>query len=121
MKRDMDLVRQILLALEGDQHADAQSKARYEHATIAYHAALLIEAGLVEGTTTKDTEGMPAGYFLRRMTWAGHDFLDSMRDDTIWTKARESILKPIGGVAFEVLKEWLRAEMRHKLGLANGD
>jgi hypothetical protein len=121
MKRDMDLVRQMLLALEGDKLADAQSKASYEYATIAYHAALLIDAGLVEGMTTKDAEGMPARYFLQRMTWDGHDFLDSMRDDTVWRKARENIFKPIGGVAFDVLKEWLKAEMRHKLGLPVGE
>lgn len=60
-------------------------------------------------------------YFLQKMTWAGHDFLDSMRDDTIWKKAQEKVLKPIGGVAFDVLKEWLKAEMRSKLGLPSGD
>jgi len=121
MKRDMNLIRLILLALEGDQEADARSKAQYEKPVIAYHAALLIEAGLVEGATTKDADGMPARYFLQKMTWAGHDFLDSMRDDTIWKKAQEKVLKPVGGVAFDVLKEWLKAEMRNKLGLPSGD
>jgi hypothetical protein len=121
MKRDMELIRLILLALEGDEAASERSRSEYDSATIAYHAALMIEAGLVEGVVANDEKGIPARCVIQRMTWSGHDFLDAMRDETIWKKARESVLKPIGGVAFDVLKEWLKAQMREKLGLPASD
>ena len=121
MKRDMDLIRLILLALEGDEVACERSKSEYDRAAIAYHAALMIEAGFVDGVVSNDENGIPAHCVLQRMTWAGHDFLDAMRDETIWKRAKESILKPIGGVAFDVLKEWLKAQMRAKLSLPPTD
>ncbi|MBL9188769.1 MAG: DUF2513 domain-containing protein [Opitutaceae bacterium] len=66
-----------------------------------------------------DEQGMPFDVVPLRMTWSGHDFLDAMRDEGIWKMAQDSILKPIGGVAFEVLKEWLKSQMRTKLGFPN--
>jgi len=57
----------------------------------------------------------------RCLTWAGHDFLDAMRDDTIWKKAKEKVLAPTGkeivGASFAVLLGWLRYEAAQKLGI----
>jgi asparagine synthase (glutamine-hydrolysing) len=47
----------------------------------------------------------------------GDDFLDAMKDETIWNSAKENILKPASGVAFDVLLEWLKWKMKTKLGM----
>ena len=38
------------------------------------------------------------------MTWEGHDFLDSIKNEKIWKKAKEIIKEKGGSVPFEVLK-----------------
>ncbi len=117
MKRDMELVRLILQALEGDQEAKVRSSADYSTQQRAYHVALMIEAGLLIGVTHNNPDGVPEGYFVSRMTWGGHDFLDTMRDDTIWKKAREHVIKPGASWTFDLLKEWAKHEIQQKLGL----
>ena len=83
----------------------------------AYHVALMKDAGLIEGIVNSDADGNPVGYFVSRMTWAGHDFLDAARDDNLWKKAKEFVLKPGVSWSFELLKEWLKHEARQRLGL----
>jgi hypothetical protein len=40
-----------------------------------------------------------------------------MRDDTIWKKAKEQVLKPGASWSFEILKEWAKHELKQKFGL----
>src|SRR5262245_45745167 len=116
MKRDMELIRQILLALEGDEKAHAKT-GEHSGEERAYHVALMIEAGLVVGQVENDSKGNPRRYFLSRMTWAGHEFLDALRDDNLWQKAKQHVLKPGASWSFDVLKEWAKYELKQKLGL----
>jgi hypothetical protein len=51
------------------------------------------------------------------LTWKGYDFISAAKDDSLWKKAKESILKPTGSMTFDVLLEWLKAEIRAKIGL----
>lgn len=77
-----------------------------------YHTQLLLDAGFVEGRVFDEETCV-----VQRLTWAGHDFLDAMRDDTVWKKAKEHVLKPGASWTFDVLKEWLKAEVKAKLGM----
>jgi hypothetical protein len=43
--------------------------------------------------------------------------LEASRDPTLWQRAKENVLKPAGGMAFNVLLEWLKTEAKTKLGL----
>jgi hypothetical protein len=120
MKRDFDLLRSILFEVENLpplQWHQIYAEDGQDHATYIAHVELLIEAKLVNGEVTRvEGQGVGKGIaVVTGLTWAGHDFLDAMKNDTVWLKARENILKPLGGVAFDVLKEWLKAEMRQKL------
>jgi hypothetical protein len=53
----------------------------------------------------------------KHMTWAGHDFLDAARDETLWNKAKVKFVKPGASFTFELVKEWLKAEMKKRVGL----
>ena len=121
MKRDLELVRLILQTLEGNQEARTASTERYSTAERAYHVALMKDAGLIEGIVNLDADGNPFGYHVSRMTWAGHDFLDAARDDTLWKKATEYVLKPGVSWSFDLLKEWLKHEARQRLGLPTSE
>lgn len=121
MKRDFNLIRLILLALEGDEAAEKQSKANYDQKTIAFHAYLMKKAGLVEGIIYIDGQGSPYDYRISRMTWEGYDFLDATRDANLWTKAQKTILSSGTSVTFSILKSWLLQEAKQKLGIEIGD
>ena len=91
MKRDMELVRKILFALESSQRNAAFEG--YDENTVKYHEALVIEAGLAEGSTIKSGMGnreVPAAVMLTKLTWAGHEFLDTVRNDTVWAKTKQT-------------------------------
>jgi hypothetical protein len=116
MKRNMDLVRQLLIRSEGDEEA-AIACEKFTVEERAYHVQLLIDAGLVEGVVMKGPQGALTGALVSRLTWAGHDFLQSVREDTVWKKAKEQVLKPGASWTFEILKEWAKNELKQKLGL----
>jgi hypothetical protein len=53
---------------------------------------------------------------LDRLAWAGHDFLEAARDETPWSKAKEKVMKPGAAFTFDLVKEWLKAEIRARFG-----
>lgn len=107
VKRDMDLVRQILLACEASQELQTMvrlSLKGYKREVVSYHVELMHDAGLVTAMDASSSDGhdwRPTG-----LTWAGHEFLDAARSDTVWEKAKSSV-GAVGGVAFEVIKNVL--------------
>jgi len=118
MKRDMDLIRLLLLQQEsGEDPLELQD---YPTDLIVYNSALMIDAGFIVGNIISDHNGSPAGVSIIRLTWAGHDFLDSTRDPTIWTKAKDRVLKPGISWTFSILVEFLKAEAQRQLGSALG-
>ncbi len=111
MKRDMDLARRILLAIEADSTVtggDFGIPLEFEgvpQETISYHVKLLERAGLIEATDLSDS-----GEFLwmaQGLTWEGHEFLDAARESGRWEKAKQVVLEKTGGLSFDVLKALL--------------
>jgi hypothetical protein len=105
MKRDMDLIREILLLAESD--GDHKTTNDYTEEQIAYHVQLLIDAGLIEGkviSQNRDGRQIPSGYFITRLTMAGHDFLDASRENKVWEKAKGTFKEKGVGWTVDVLK-----------------
>jgi hypothetical protein len=123
MKLDKDLVREILLTIEAhdepegliDLHIDDRPAEE-----ISYHVRLLDEAGLLAAL---DTGGMD---FFRwqplRLTYRGHEFLDTVRDEEIWRRTKAgaekagvaglSMLLDVGkAISKQILKERLGVEL----------
>ena len=38
-------------------------------------------------------------------------FASAIDNDTLWRRAKENVIKPAGSWTFDVLKEWLKAEI----------
>ena len=116
MKRDMNLIRLLLLALEDRENTtlglkcpDNCSKEKFE-----YHLDLLWEAEFIAG------EHQPTAhlkYDCLVLTWEGHDFLDSIRSDKVWKQVMEKITELGGKVSLEVIKELAIRECKTRLGL----
>ena len=91
MKRDMDLVRQILLATERTEARYAKvSVPDYPEHLVNYHLDLLISAGIVNGKMHWMNRGRGVAV-VNGLTWEGHNYLDAIRDQSIW--ARDALNK----------------------------
>uniref|UniRef100_UPI0039F6C0F9 DUF2513 domain-containing protein n=1 Tax=Sulfuriferula sp. GW6 TaxID=3345112 RepID=UPI0039F6C0F9 len=116
MKRDVDLIRRIVLAVraaEPGKHISCFEDV--DRIVFLEHVQLLLEANLVEGRVLPGYMGEPADAVISRLTWSGQDFADSINDDTIWNKAKNTILKPTVSWTFSLLSEWLKTEARKHL------
>ena len=94
MKRDIGLARTMLFAIEKDEKATdcgfiCLNIDGYSEEKVSYHVNLLYEAGLI------DTVGLSSLTSYRwepkRLTWQGHEFLDSARNDNLWGKTKERL------------------------------
>jgi hypothetical protein len=127
MRRDLGLIRELLLKLEplSDPHAWQTIAANdpriqvegYTPDEIEYHLQLLVEQGFIDQPRSAPMEGI----IFRRLTWAGHDYLDAVRDPKIWRKTKEAADK-VGSWTFETVKElaksYIKGELqKHGLGL----
>ena len=117
MKRDMDLVRTILLAIEERPNDSRMQPLQIENAEPAIvfgHVELLHEAGLIQGRDVTP-QGTPFRKIVPlRLTWAGHEFLDAVRRDAVWQKVKAQG----NDLPFTVIKELAVVELRTSLGLS---
>ena len=121
MKRDLDLARTILLAVENNENAVGASFVTIEipnrsQKEISYHVELLCEAGLIEA---KDLSRGSRHYewHPERLTWQGYEFLDSARDEDLWNRAKNKLAKETKTFSFETLKTVLTGLAKKSLGL----
>ena len=115
MKRDMDVVRLVLMTAEDDNHERLESMSLD---VVCFHVQLCIDAQFIEGNVGSDFNGRTMiwqSYAVMRLTWLGAETLEAMRDDTIWKKARQHVLKPAASWTFSLLLEWLKAEARQRV------
>lgn len=112
MKREMDLVRELLLRIEEfakpvtsikldylTAHDPRLQVQGYEQVQIAYHISLLVEAGLVNGVRNHVVESQ---IIIKGVSWRGHEFLDKVRDPAIWHATKEGANKA-GGFTIDLL------------------
>lgn len=52
-----------------------------------------------------------------RLSWPGHEFLNAVRDDTVWVKTKEKIASTVGTASVSVLSQVAGAIARGLLGL----
>ena len=90
MKRDWDVIREVLLKVEessGDKEISSEEFPEPKRALVAYNMLLLKEAGLVDGGGRDSSMGPPFA-FVNRMKWEGHELLDTIRNDTAWKRIK---------------------------------
>ena len=94
MKRDMDLVREILLKIEENYVSTALINLnidRYDMETVAYHCKIMYEAGLISNYSSQNADNRLYIFRVGSLTWEGHDYLDKIRDNTVWNKTKTVI------------------------------
>jgi hypothetical protein len=105
MKRDFELVRKILTCIEESEGVGHQVNVDidgYTEDQIMYHLMLLSQADLIFAT---DVPMQHKIYIMARgLTWEGHEFLDSIKNETVWNKTQQAVKDKGGSVSFEILK-----------------
>ena len=120
MRRDMELIRRLVLAIEDAPTGFAPRSldvAGYAPGQIGYHAYLIIDAGLARGSETTSMGDSAPSAILTNLTWAGHEFAEAARDQTRWNKAMGIVQEKGGTVTLAVLTQLLTSLMRGALGL----
>lgn len=112
MKRDMSLIRKILLWEIEQPHGFMPGNPSFEDYSeeqIGYHVWLMNQAGLVNAIERK-SYGLPSPYsIILCITWDGHDFANAAGDDKLWKRALDIILKEGQSFTFDLLKSWLKS------------
>lgn len=120
MIRDDELVREILLRVEASQESpltiDGLGITDYDRAEIGYHLQLLEEAGyIVAGFAYGDNVVQEA--LVDRLTWDGHEFLDAIRNETVWAETKSTVAAAVGSASLEVVKAVATAVSLKMMGL----
>ena len=99
MKRDMNLIRKLVLAIEDDPNGYAPRDIEIDEYTpdqINYHAYLIVDAGLAEGERVDTMNSRGPEVLLTNLTWAGHEFADAARDEKRWKRAMAIVRRKAG-------------------------
>ena len=108
MKRDLELVRAILLQIEKPEPLGWMPT--YGSPSFNYHLSLLRDGEFILWTQeslqprcpgARDNSWQP----VVSLTWKGHEFVDAARNDTVWRKFLEKGKDITVVVAIDVLKE----------------
>lgn len=120
MRRDMELIRMMVLAIEDHTSGWAPDLnfEGYTPAQIGYHAYLLVNAGLADGVDGTCSDSSGPEWEIQHLTSAGHDFADSIRNEYIWDEVKNAMKeKGLVSATIEVVKKLLDKQIRKRLEL----
>ena len=107
MERKMDLCRLILFKIEAEYKSTAMYNLnidRFDLDTVAYHCKILAEAGLLDSYEPIYGNNRIYAFHVGSLTWAGHDFLDKIRENTMWNMTKNKIKENALPMTLEVIK-----------------
>lgn len=107
MKRDMELIRKILFKIEDTVDNVAEYNLEIEGYTldqVAYHCSILHEGGYIHAYKGNYAGDGLYSFGVGRLTWEGHEFLDKIREDTIWSKTKDTIVEKGLPFVFDIVK-----------------
>ena len=102
MKRDMDLVRQILQEIErrdpesSNPGVDVEGRSKNE---VYDHLLIMQDRGLVEDVRRTSTSAL-----CIRMTWEGHELLEQTRDPDLWEEVKDTALTKTKSLSWLAIK-----------------
>lgn len=107
MKRDWDVIREVLLAVEAldakkfeDIHFDI---AEDDERKTAEHAVLLWKSGFLNGVDASTNRG--AAVVAEELTWAGHDLLKTIQSKPVWERVKAIAQEKGIELNFEAVKK----------------
>lgn len=120
MKRDMDVVRKLLFYFEekpDHQHVEKPEVEGCDEPTIQHHLILMFEAGLLRCEPEVTKTGRIIRVVPFTLTWKGFEFLDRVRQDSVWQRLKAKVQSGTGGLAYSTLNELAKLWAAQALGL----
>ena len=122
MKRDIDLIRKLLIHLEEKQNDQIIMELEldgHDKNEVMYHFILMDQAGLIrcEREFSSTTSDRVIKVYPFSLTWQGHEFLEASRNEKMWSKAKTLIKSKSGALSFDVLKALLISMAKEAVGL----
>ncbi len=107
MKRNMDLVRHILMMTRDNDMPLEHSAFRLDDGgwsdeEVMYHIDMMNECGLLNATIQKAWGGIYYSATVYNLTWQGQDFCDSVADSKVWHKVKDVIKRGVGSASMDV-------------------
>ena len=126
MKRDLDLIREIMLVLEDKMEYDKKFQSAHlieviqdktlSAEKLAYHVGLLVENDFIKAKEYKYQSGEPTDYLINTITSQGQDFIDTIRQDTTWNKIKDKSSN-IGGFTLSLLVDIGKEYLKKQIGI----
>lgn len=124
MQLDKDLVREILLAIEASKNDPKQgidlALPNHSSREISYHVLLLTEAGFVLSQDAAYLADAVSIWQPTRLTYKGHEFLDTVRDGEVWELTKNGAEK-VGSASLSLMLELGKAYgkqvLKERLGI----
>lgn len=109
MRRDLDLIRRILITIEESERGYGNisvlaKKMGEDFNKVCFHIQLLVENGYMNGEATYFSGNPQVIYYMHGITFAGYDYLDSIRNDTIWERTKEKLQTFGSAASLEVVR-----------------
>ena len=122
MKRDMDLIRQLMLKIEA---LPAGPPAQYrvgevEDPVLLAHLEMLIGARLVLGKISQSHGSRGDVMSISGLTWEGHEWIETVRSQSVWNQTKTTLLENGGALTYELTKAVATQILRTRLGLPPG-
>ncbi|MDT3393938.1 MAG: DUF2513 domain-containing protein [Bacillota bacterium] len=111
MKLNHECVRDLMLAFEDvpyggrpqmDEIVKFNQLSNYSVEDICYCTEKLMQAGYINFQRVKGL-GVPFDGIFIEITWEGHQFLDTIKSDTVWEKAKDKVTSTVGTVSLQTL------------------
>lgn len=125
MKLNQDCVREILLELETklllNNHVYLEELKTFDtfrkfgEDTTIYAVLKLIEAGLLNGNHQYGSNEL-VQLGIASITWDGHLFLDTVRDNAIWSQTKETT-KKLSSVSLSLISDIATHLLKEQFGL----
>jgi hypothetical protein len=120
MKRDMELVVKLLNYLEEKEDFITRVTPEiegYSNDQVYYHLKLLDQAYLVEAEDSSDDDSIVWGATC--LTNQGHDFIDSLKQESIWStiksEFKDASLSTIVSVTKQLAEGWAKKKVESLL------
>ena len=123
MKRDLDLVRQLLLQIEA---LPAGPPAQYrmseiEDPVLLAHFELVLASGLVNGKISRSQSSRGDVISISGLTWEGHEWIETVRSQGVWNETKATLLDGRAAMTYELTKAVAARILRARLGLTDED
>lgn len=107
MRLNNELIRKILLKTEeGTSGYIVEFEIEnFSNDEVAYHVAKLKEGGYLDAALSKVDAGRYDLAYVKELTFKGHQFLDNIRDDSVWNKVKTKAKEVGGKVSISILEK----------------